>query len=83
MHSLAVREQDDSKELSLGLWNVAPPSYATVGLNDLPNRRFDCALNPFVPNHRAIGAPTNRLEVRRGFTVQPYQNATGLPSRPI
>ena len=67
MHGLAVRKQDDAKELALCLQYGAPSSNAAVGLYDFPNRRFNRTLNPFVPNHSPIGALTDRLEVCRGL----------------
>lgn len=65
MHGLAVGEENDPKKPAVCFRNGAPSSNPPIGLRHLAYGRVDCPLNPLGQNRRAIGPPTDRLEVHR------------------
>lgn len=65
MKSFTVRQQDNAEISIVHLWHLAPAPNAPIRLNYLPNWCVDGALNPCVPEQRAVGALTYHLEIAR------------------
>jgi len=77
VYRLAVRQQGNSQVAIFNFHNLHPAPNSTVGLNVLPQRSPNGALNPFVTDQRAVGAQPNRSEVGGDF------HTNNLPDLPI
>ena len=77
MYRLAVREEDYSQHAIFHLRNRCLSPNPTVGLDMLPHWLSDGTLNPFVTDHGAICAHTNRSEVGGDL------HASNLPDLPM